>query len=158
MPSSMHGHHCQPLEREHLPGGNDGFFHWYRLAVALFHLGLHERVRKIELAELLEPPHTQPERTVVDLPYEFGTVDTGVGPLEGQVVGLPLELRRGLPELCDCVRRQDMVSVPQSFDYVMAAYSTCNPLLERGVLYGLDRLVHAGTAVMKEDDPHMTVF
>src|SRR5512136_102766 len=108
----MLGHYDQPVEREHFARGNDGFIHGYGLTVARFHLVFHDWVRQIEVAEFLESSDRQPESAIVDFPYQFGTVYARVGPLKGQVVRLPLELSRHLPELRDGFRRQDAVSIP----------------------------------------------
>ena len=94
---------------------------------------------------------------VVDLPYEFRTVDTFIRPLERQVVWPPLKLAGGLPELADGLCGQNPVSLAQALHHVVASVSAGDPFFQWGVSNRVDSLVYVGTPVPEENDSHMTI-
>ena len=70
------------VRRKHLARGDDRFVQRDLTAVALLDFGLYDRVGKIEIPNFLESPDTDAEPPIIDLPYEFRTVDSFIRPFK----------------------------------------------------------------------------
>ena len=150
--------HPQRVRRQYLAGGYHGLFQRNMITVPLFHLGLDNGVGEVEVPESLQPSQMEAETTIIDLPDQLGTVHAGVGPLEGKIVWFALECCCSLLELRPGLRRKDSVGVRQTLDNVVSTFTPSPPLLQWSVLDGLERFVHVGLPITKEDDTHVAVF
>ena len=154
----MFGDGDEKRRLEHRHWGDDGFIQWDVIAVTLVHLGANGWIRQVEVADLLKTADLNAEGTVVCLPDEFRTVDTVVGPPEGEVVRPTCEpTSHGMEPLepCWCEYR---FGVSETFDDEMVPSAAGDPLVEWREAHCGDGFEHEGLSVAMNDEPHVAVL